>query len=55
MTNEKRKLATNVGRTKKLLEDGLTCTEIAQKLKQPESSVRAWAKMIKEAEENSGK
>ena len=48
---EKTRLALNVGRTKRLLEQGLTCEEIAVKLKKPESSVRAWAGIIKEAEE----
>lgn len=43
-------LAAHVGRTKKLYEAGHSAAEIAEKLNQPESSVREWISMIEEAE-----
>lgn len=48
MANEQTKLATNIGRTKRYLEEGLTYSEIAKKLKVGEATVRSWANMINE-------
>ena len=48
-------LALNIGRTKRYLQDGLSTVEIANKLKLPESSVRRYVSMIREAEENEKK
>lgn len=39
-------LLTRRGRVKKMLEDGYSIVEIATTLGEPESTVRAWAKMI---------
>ena len=49
------RLALNIGRTKRYLQDGLSTVEIASKLKLPESSVRRYVSMIREAEENEKK
>lgn len=49
------RLALNIGRTKRYLQDGLSIVEIAIKLKLPESSVRRYVGMIHEAEENEKK
>lgn len=48
-------LATNIGRTKRYLEEGLTYSEIAEKLKVGESTVRSWVGIINKAEENKAK
>lgn len=49
------RLALNIGRTKRYLQDGLSTVEIANKLKLPESGVRRYVSMIREAEENEKK
>ena len=49
------RLALNIGRTKRYLQDGLSTVEIASKLKLPESGVRRYVSMIREAEENEKK
>lgn len=41
-----------VGRTKKMLDDGMTVTEIAKKLNIPESTVRSCKEIIDKAEAN---
>ena len=46
MNKEKFKLATNIGKTVRLMDEGLTPSEIAENLKQPESSVREWIAII---------
>jgi transposase len=49
MDKDKVKLATNIGKTKKLLEAGYSITEISIKLGKNESTIRSWAKMIDDA------
>ena len=49
------RLALNIGRTKRYLQDGLSTVEIARKLKLSESSVRRYVDMIRKAEENEKK
>ena len=44
--------ANNVVEVKKHLRNGLTVVEIAEKMKQPESSVRAWINIIETAKAN---
>ena len=49
---EQNRLALNVGRTARLMQDGYSNVEIAMKLKKPESSVRQWVNIIHKANEN---
>lgn len=49
---DKRKLELNVGRVKKMSNDGMTVTEIAEKLGLNESTVRSYKAIIDKAEEN---
>lgn len=48
---ERFRLATKIGQTKKLLEEGYSNFEIAAKLGVGESSVRQWVDIIQKAEE----
>lgn len=42
----KENLTLNISKTKKLLEDGYSMTEIASKLGKPESTIRKWVSTI---------
>lgn len=60
MTREEKRrdaerIAANVVEVKKHLRNGLTVVEIAEKMKQPESSVRAWINIIETAKANKAK
>lgn len=60
MTREEKRrdaerIAANVVEVKKHLRNGLTAVEIAEKMKQPESSVRAWINIIETAKANKAK
>lgn len=46
---ESQRLALMIGRTARLLDKGLTPSEIAAELNKPESSVRKWVSIIREA------
>ena len=48
----KSKLELNVGRVKKMSDDGMTVVEIAKKLGLNESTVRSYKAIIDKAEEN---
>jgi DNA-binding NarL/FixJ family response regulator len=41
-----------IGRTKRMLDDGYSVTEIAEKLKVDESTVRSYKEVIERAEKN---
>lgn len=47
-----KKLATRVGQTRKLMDAGYTVSEIAEKLKLPESTIRSYKHIIDTAIEN---
>ena len=49
---EQSRLALNVGRTARLMQDGYNTVEIAMKLKQPLARVRHWMDIIHEANKN---
>lgn len=49
---EAQRLALMIGRTARLLDKGLTPSEIAVELNKPESSVRKWVSIIRESEKN---